>query len=570
MGARARGWAAGLGLLLWLGVVTWPTAAVFSTELVALPGEEAATHLWGHTAALRGEGPLHIQTTALGWPEGQAFPLIDPGALPLVALGRGLGGPIGGYNLLVLAGVLLAGLAGAAWARLLGAPRAPAAALAMASPALLAGFAEGMTEGFLVGLVPLTLAAAWRASRAGGAARVLGAAALLAACVAIGPYNGLWAAVLSIGAAFTLLLRGGAARPALGRLVAIGALGLALSAPFSTAALEDRAGLPGGAQQRGLPALVERPEAFRGGLPTGADLLDGALPLPLTGGPATPSHTTYLGLSLLILAGIGLWRAPRARPVAAAVMLLWALSLGAYLLLGGRAVRLDGQPALAPVGWLTAALPALGRVSRWYRAATAAGPLLAAVAALGLPRGPAARGAVLALCAVDLLLLGPQAWPLHHAPPPGTPAAVLQHADPAHPALMELPPTTTGPPPPGGWRDETALQQAIHGRPVAGTIMNAPMSPAVQRAQHRLMRALPAGGPLDRPLAELHRLGFGLLWLHTDRLYFPAESLGALVACLGPPLERSAAHQVFALHAAGCAPAGSAPAPDTTLIEAPK
>lgn len=570
MPPRRWRWPRALGLLLWLVLVTWPTTALFSEELMAAPGEEAATHLWGHTAALRGEGPLHLETTALGWPGGQAFPLIDPGALPLVALGRAIGGPIGGYNVLVLCGVILAGLAGAAWAQRLGLQRTPAAAIAMAAPALCAGFTEGMTEGFLVGLVPLQLAVAERACRSGGGARGIGAALLLAGCAAIGPYNALWAAVLNIGMGAVLLFSGARGRAALGRLLVITFAGLLLSAPFTAAALEDRTGLSGGAQQRGLPAAVDLPDAFRGGLPYGLDLLDAALPLPLTGGAPAVSHTGYLGLSLLVLALVGLHRRPQAWPLAAAALLLWTLSLGPLLSLGGTVQTIAGHDVLTPVGWATWAAPALGRVQRWYRAAAAIGPLLAALAVLGLPRQPGARALVLALCAVDLLLLGPQAWPLRHTPPPHTPAAVLQHEDPAQPAIMELPPTTTGPPPPGGWRDETALQQAIHGKPVAGTIMNAPMSKPVMRAQHQLMKALPQGAPLHAPLAALHRLGFGLLWLHTDRLRFPPESLAALAACLGPALDSGPAHQVFALHAGGCATEPAPPVHDTGVFPGPE
>lgn len=547
---RTRAVALLAGLLL---LITWPVIPRVGQEIWSDPAGEAAAHLWGHHAALAGEGPLWIHSRALGFPSGQAFPLIDPGALPVVGLGWALGGPALAHNLLALAGVALAGLAAGRWAARIGAPPLPAAAFAMASPPLLSASATGMTEHYLVAVCALQLELAARASRRplGGTAAL--AAGVLALCPALGPYNGLWAALLNLGLlAHRAALRGPAGwAPAL-RLIGINAVGLLLAFPVVLSALSDRLGMSGGAQQRGLPPVERLPAAFRGGMQRGADLLDLVAPFPLTGGAPEAPHSAYLGLGVLLLALIGVARRPTLRGAAAGVGLCVALSLGAWVQLGGLPIGGVDDPLRGPVGLLTSAWPELGRISRWGRAAGLAALALAPLAAAGLPRGPRGRALVTALLLVDLVALSPLPWPARLAPLPFVPAAVRAALPPARPAVFTWPPSTTGAPPPGRWRDETALAQLIHGHPVGGTIMNAPMSPEVERAFARLQRALPAGADLRPALRPLAEAGFGRLWVDLGRVHLPPESRSALTACLGPPAEEGPLAVVWELAPRGC------------------
>ncbi len=538
------------GLLL---VVTWPVVPQIGAGIWSDPAGEAAAHLWGHRAALRGEGPLWVHSQALGYPAGQGFPLIDPGALPLVALGWALGGPAVAHNLLALVGLALAALAGWRWAGRIGAPPLAAAAFAMASPPLLSASATGMTEHYLVAVCALQLELAARASRQPLGGITVGATLVLALCPALGPYNGLWAALLNLGLlAHRAAWRGPAGwAPAL-RLIGINALGMILALPFVLGALSDRLGMSGGAQQRGLPPIERLPEAFRGGMQRGADLLDLLLPLPLTGGAAAAPHSAYLGIGVLLLALVAAARRPALRGPAVGAAVCVALSLGAWVQLGGLPVGGPEDPLRGPVGLLTSAWPALGRISRWGRAAALAALALAPLAAAGLPRAPRARALLAALLLVDLVVLSPVPWPARLAPLPTVPDAVRAPLPAAQPAVFAWPPSTTGAPPPGRWRDETALAQLIHGHPVGGTIMNAPLSPAVERAFARLQRALPAGADLRPALRPLAEAGFGRLWVDLGRVHLPPESRAALDACLGPPTGAGPEAAVWTIAPRGC------------------
>ena len=555
---RRRHWA----LALLLIILTWPLVPRLGAALRTDPAGEAAAHLWGHAAALRGEGPLWIQSAQLGWPDGVQFALIDPGNLPIAALGWALAGPAGAHNLLALAGVAAAGAGAAALARRLRTPAHVAAALAMASPPILSASITGMTEHYLVGLCAVQLAWAARAARSGAPTALLGASALLALLPALGPYNALWGALLNLGLlAWTARAAGPATGTRVLRLLGTQALGLVLAAPVLVRAASDRLGMSGGAQQRGLPPIERLPDAFRGGMQRGADLIDLVAPLPLTGGaPSTPA-SAYQGLGVLVCALWAAWTRPRLRAPLLAAGALLLLSLGATVSVGGAPLEIDGEPLRAPVGWLTAHWPALGRISRWGRAAAVAAVILAPLAAAALPRAKAPRAALLLLLMVDLVLLAPGPWPMPMAPLPAVPAGLALPMPAGQPAVFTWPPSTSGPPGRGRWRDETALAQLVHGRPLAGTIMNAPMSPAVERAFVRLQRALPAGDdlrPAMRPLAEA---GFGALLVDLRRVHLPPESHAALSACLGPPIEAQPDTVLWALPPRGCRPQATVPKP---------
>ncbi|MEC8423903.1 MAG: hypothetical protein VX000_09010, partial [Myxococcota bacterium] len=210
-----------------------------------------------------------------------------------------------------------------------------------------------------------------------------------------GPYNGVWAALL--GAALGLAALPGLARGAwrpVARLLGVAAGMLGLVIPLAGAVLEARpAGLPGSAGRSGLPAVQDWPDRFRGGLETGADLLDPLLPVFLTGHEAPVPHTAYLGAALLLAAVVGLLRDPRRWPWLLGAAAFSVLSLGPWIYVAGRAARVGNALIPGPAAALMLLVPGLSRITRWYRAGAVASLLLAGVAST-VSRRPAVRAAV--------------------------------------------------------------------------------------------------------------------------------------------------------------------------------
>lgn len=548
----------GLPLLL-----AWPLPLVFGQQVLAAPDQEAATHIWGLWAALYEGDPLTIRTSLLGWPDGVSVVLVDPANLPAFALGRALGGPAGGYNLVLYSGLVLMGLAGALLARAAGGAPWLGAVTAMACPTLIANAADGQTEGFAVGWVGVQLALLLRYVELGGAVRGALAALALALAWYGGPYNGIFASCLDAALGLGLLLRARRDRAALARLGrrlgAVAAGGLALVGPLATAILTRRdADLPGSGARAGLPRLVENPAIFRGGVQTGADLLDPWLPGPLTGGEADVSHTAYLGVVALVAALAAVLADRRRWPWLAGALGLTLLAFGPYLYLQGVALRLGDRPLLGPAGLATLALPTLGRLTRWYRAGAVATLLLAPlVSTWGRRRAALVLAPLLVL---DALILAPLAWPLHASPlPDAAPYLALEGEG----AIFELPRTTTGQPPPGAWRDLTALAQTRHGRPVAGTIMGLDGSPEAALHQQSLLRLVREGAWRAEDRARLRADGYRWVAVLPEWFRLPEQGLDNLNRCLGVPVARSREVILWTLEGAGaeadCAPALAAP-----------
>jgi hypothetical protein len=544
-------------------LLTWPLVTSFTTALPAAPDQEAATHLWGLWAALHEGSPLVVNTDLLAFPDGASVVLIDPGNLPWFALGS-LWGPAAGYNTVVYAGVVLMGFAGAMLARRLGGSAALGVVLAAACPTMLANTAAGMTEGAGVGWVGIQLALLLCFVQ--GGRWWLGALAALAHAAAwyCGPYNGVWAAMLDLGVAAMLLLRARANgwRP-LAKAVGVGAAAAALVVPLAWGLLVERAAaMPGGAARAGMPAVTDKPDIFRGGVLTGADLLDPWLPGPLTGGEADVSHTAYLGVVLLGAAFLSVAQDRRRWPWLAGALAFAALSLGPWLYWGGHAVRVADGVVPGPAALLIFVLPALGRLTRWYRAGAIATLLLVPLAA-ALPRRGVTRALTAALVVADVLLLAPLQWPLHQTAMPDTqPYLALAEEG----ALLELPPATTGQPPPGLWRDRTVLAQVAHEHPVGGGMMLISPSSAARGAQARL-EALQRGEPLPaKSLDRIRRAGFRWLALYPEYRPVPADARANLEACFGSTVAESPEVWLFDLAAApdaGCSPktANDAPSP---------
>jgi hypothetical protein len=525
-------------------VLLWPLPIVFADAVLAAPDQEAATHIWGLWAALEHHMPLVVDSPLLNWPDGQRLVLVDPANLPAFAIGS-LISPAAAYNLVLAAGVALMGVAGALLAGQIGAHPTLTAAIAMATPTVLANAADGQTEGFAVGWVGIQLALLIRCLRGGPAWGVALAGLALALCWYGGPYNGVFAALLNIGLVAGWPKQG--RRLAWPRAALVAVLAVALCAPLAAAVLQDRpSGLPGDPSRAGPLNLVENPRIFRGGMQTGADMLDPWLPAALTGGEAEVSHTAYLGAFVLLLAVLAVARDRRRWPWLAGGLSFAVLSWGPWLSVGGLGLRIDNQLVTGPAGWLAAGVPVLDRLTRWYRAGAVASLLLAPLAALGaaeLTRGWRARPhrhttalvTIGAVVWVDALLLAPLKWPLHQTPlPDRAPWRAADLLDPSRrEALVELPPVTSATPPPGAWRDQVGVLQPLHGRPVGGGIMGVRASPAALRCGGAVSQLL-----RDGVLSKSDRqrcLGDGFRFAAIHRTYFraPDAARAHAEACLG-------------------------------------
>lgn len=534
-------------------VVTWPLARVGGREILAARDQEAATHIWGLWAAIEEGQPLLLRTPLLAWPSGVELPLVDSGNLPWFALGLPLGLPAA-YSAVILAGVLLMGLAGALLAREVGGRAWVGALVAMACPTLVANIADGQTEGFAVGLVGIQLACLLRFVRTGRPAWGAAAALALAWAWHAGPYNGLWGSALDAAVGLGLLwgARAGAGRAPLGRALAVGLAALILTLPLAWAVLTARHDtLPGSGSRAGLPRIVENPSIYRGGIQTGADLLDAWVPGWLTGSIADPSHTTYLGAGLVCIGILAVARERRLWPWLAGLLACVLVSWGPWLYVMGEVPRPGGRPLMGPVGALVLTVEPLGRVTRWYRAGAVATLLLAPLVARAYaarPRGVLAGLGLSALVAVELTVNAPLAWPLVHHPLPDA-AALLEL--PEEGALLELPPATTGDPPLGRWRDRVGLTQPRHGRPVGGTIMNLPPSAAALEAQTTVKTLMRLGRLDAEDHAAIQDAGFRYLALYPAYRPLPAPARAQLEACLGAPAAESDEILVFDLGAPG-------------------
>jgi hypothetical protein len=524
-------------------LLLWPLPQVATQQLLTAPEYEGASHLWGLWAAWQEASPVRIRSTLLAWPSGVDLVLVDPIHLPAFGLGLALSGPVLGFNLVVLQGLLVAGLAGALLARESGGAPWLGALASMAVPGLVGASGDGITEDLAVGFVALFAALLLRARRLGGPGPALLAALGLGLCGWAGPYNALLAALVLVG--ISLVPRPSLA--SLRRSAGVGLGGLILAAPPLWAVLRARSSeLPGAAARAGIPAPDVGPDRFRGGLMHGVDLLDPWLPAALTGGLPPIGHSAYLGLVALGAGLFASWRQPRLRLPLAGIGLLLLLGLGPWLSLAGRPVELGGEALMAPAGWLMLAIPPLARLSRWYRAALLAGLLLAPLAAAAAGQDRRARALLAAALLADTLLLAPLAWPLPATPLPG--AALVEALEDLPPgALLELPLSTTGSPPPGDWRDVGPLLQTRHGRPLGGAMMGLPPSEQARRAQRAVLELARGGGMSPRERQALTEAGFRAVLVRTRFVQLPPEGPERLSLCLGPLLHEEEGLRLHAI-----------------------
>jgi len=520
-------------------LLTWPLARVFATRIVSEPSEEAAAHIWGLWAALEHRSPFVIETELLSFPDGGSLVLIDPANLVWYGLAGWLG-PAAGFHAVVYGGVMLLGVAGALLARAVGGAPWLGAVVAMASPLTLSAALSGMTEMFGGGWVGIQLALLLFFLRRPDPRLGVGVVLTLALAWLSGPYNGIWASIMDV---FVVL---GLARRrdwrGVGRAAGVGVSAALLVAPWAWALLHGRPDdMPGSGHRAGLPAVVHLENGFRGGLQAGTDLLDPWLPIQLTGGEAEISRTAYIGVVALVAAVLAVRRERRLWPWLLGAAGFSVLSLGTHVYVAGDPLHVAGRPLLAPAGVLVVMLPVFGRLVHWYRAGVGATLLLAPLVSRSR------RGWLVApLVVLDALFLAPLQWPLPDAPLPDmTPYALLEGEG----ALLELPAVMPRSPNRNSWREGTVLAQTGHGRPIAGTMMNLPMSRKAKRARMAARRLMNRGHLSVREYDFLLRLGFRWLVIHPQYKQVTAQQRGNLVACLGEPLADTEEVWIFDLEA---------------------
>lgn len=517
-------WLPALAALGLPALLLWPAAALRGQALVAHPRGEVARHLWGWWAAAQEQAWLGFVSQRIQWPDGARLELIDPLHLLLYLPAQALLGPLGAWNAVCWAGLSVGGAAGWALARQAGADRDQAwvgLAAGVACPGLVGVVFTGMSEELGAGWVILQLALLLRLLRRPG----LGGAVLLglaiAAAVYAGPYNAVWIALLDLPLGLWALRR--TRWPLLGGLV-----GGLLSLPYLLHVARREQDQPGGAG-RWQSAPPTPTEAWRGAWGEGTDLLDLLLPQQWTGAAAEAPHTGYLGLSLLLLAALGAWRAGGRRGALwlGAALAFAGLALGPWTSVGGELRRL-GHLDLRGPAWVLESFTPLRVLSRWYRAGAVAALLLVPLAATALQGRRAWAAALLVLVDLRLGAPFPARLPVIWPPDPELLRALPE-------PLAELPRDHThlvaGVVP-----DQNILAQVLHGRTTNAVLTPGSGSMPPRMALERVWSYL--GRPtepteLSAALEELHHQGFRSLVLWTALC--PSAGLPDLEAALGPP-----------------------------------
>ena len=528
-------------------LVLWPGILSPRTALIGHESLDVWSHAWGQhwfvSELARGRLPWTV--TGAAWPAERVHWFIDPlGALltaPLQLLHPALA-----YNGLLFVEVAALSLCGHAWGRSLGG-RGWLAGAALATLPLIQGeLHNGVSEAVWLAPVALSGALAARGSRWTGAA--------VGVSLALTPYHGIGAALL---VAAVTLMGGppGAADPPpwprrLGRLALAAALAAAVAAPFLVT-LREAVSSTLAFVNRPFSAGWSWPSLYSNAIDPRALVAPGDFwSVPGDDGPLSAHwrRTPYLGLGLLACAGVGLARAPRAWPVAAAAVALVVATLGHFLFFDGSWVQTPaGGKYQLPLGIITESLHLnLGHPMRFAGAASVA---LAGLADRGVGR----LGALFApLVVVEHLLLAPAAWPIATSPA-GLPPVHQGLPDDGR-AVIDLPADYGY----GMRTDRYLYWNALHGRPVpwnnrvgsTGTAsMNDALRSMVLLGRERPMTPGSPGVPaadadLDAALAELSRAGLGWVVLHPDLARDDGvlrTHKAALTALLGPGEARDGA-----------------------------
>jgi hypothetical protein len=517
---RAAAWP--LAALLGALVLLWPLPVVFGSAFVATPEGEFTRHVWGLQAALDAGSPLSFHTLLAAWPVGVDVSLIDPLHLVPYVVGATLGGPVAGWNMVILSGVLVSGLAGYLLSE--GATpggRALGLAVGLACPAVLAAAVTGLSEEFGVGWVGVQLALLLRLHKRPSWGLAILAGLAIAATAWSGIYNAIWAAIIDVPVALWMLAR-------TRKHLVSGGVGLGLALPYLSASWHQDAALSGGAGGVGDLGPLDSILGWRASHRDGADLVDLLVPDVVAASESFLPHTAYLGIALVVLAAVGLSRAPRARwGWGVGALVFAALALGPHLRVVGDPIDVFGAPLSGPVAWLQELTP-LSRLTRWYRAGAVATLLLVPLAARALPGRWGWLGALVVV--LDLRLGAPIAVPL-----PTTPAPVgAERID----GVVAMLPLEQAQPSPGQTSDHGALVQVFHGQPALNDI-NA--RPALNFDQIRWLRPLvfdsgrvPSQADALRSAQVLADHGVDWLLVFPDRTDTPL-SLTPYTAVFGPP-----------------------------------
>lgn len=540
---------------LGLGIVsTWPTVAKLGD---AVPGG-ARTDVWDSLWSLwfvqraLGRGELPWRVELLGWPEGGVLFVADPVnallAAPLIALF----GLSVGYSLLILGHSVFAGLAAHALGRRIIGVEAAAYVVGVAwtlAPVQRAALENGASEAIAGGWLPLAALTALVAAEEGGARRVILAGLALFFAAAASWYSGL--AAWMIWAGILLLGRPGAPwRQTAGRLVAVGAVAMALTAP--------------------LAAVTRLGVSHKDNLVGIKDVRE-LLTVRRTVGPADPRgwfipgdfrspdfrelsryaegfiHCHYLGWSLIFAAAIALVGARRRGERGLG---LWALvGLGGAVLAMGPVVVMDGQPwildrrlAVPLPYFLLEGAPGFSGLSLLYRLGMLPALGLAVLAGAAVARRPNLAPGLAALIAVELLWLSPMRG-LPSMTPTVAEAPIQWLAEAPDGAVMNFPVV--------GGRGYL-FEQTVHGKPVAASL-NFPNNEASRRVWSAAIKAAADQQPAEqvrRRVGEVaRRQKIRYLVVHQDADARPDMHDDAVRAIAGafPAAAESPAVQVYAL-----------------------
>jgi hypothetical protein len=516
-----------LGALAGTLLFCWPS----EPGLLGTRFGEVHNHLW--------EFAQEVAGLQANFPGGWDLPLMDPPNLPFFALGW-LHSPVAAENAIAVGNVLLGALGGwrlgRAIERLHRRPRPVAPWVGMAavawSPFLGGAIEFGVTESWPLGWFALHLAEMVELRRRASAATTARAGLFLGIFALSGWYHALFAAICCP------LVAAWVRRP---HVFAVALVAAAIPLPRFLDILgrldtwRDRA--------IGLSHAIDIVDRHRIHS-HGADLLD-FLP---TLGTRTPSHASYLGVSLVLLAALA---ARRSFPFLLAAVPLWLQALGHWLRIDGRVLRIP-FPVEMPAGFLVEHSDTLRMITHWDRAAGPASVLLAAAAVAGATairtRARLAGPALALVILVDSLALSPTRWPrvAHAVEVPGEVRELIDLAAANGPGpVLDLPIDDNKLPP------ETAtsrrpywLWQAWHRLPVAehyeGYESVLRLSGQARRMQSRCggLPSSRAGARDARKAADsdpvtLRELGFRYVVVH--RALAPTSCAPAVESELGAP-----------------------------------
>ncbi|MDP2306897.1 MAG: hypothetical protein Q8P18_12810 [Pseudomonadota bacterium] len=549
-------------------VVTWPLALDPSGSISGHPGNDVWNHIWGYwwVADEIAHGRIPLRTDLQHFPQSSRLFFIDMfGAVITLPL-QWIAGPVAAMNVVVMGCFWAAGMAAWALARnvraeLFGAgPDADRDALVAAvayatAPHLVAQAYNGITETLFAFGLPLATLGVLRLLLRPNVGNALLAAGAMALCTLANWYYGLFAI---IGSAILLVVLAATRR----ERIRWGALPKALAIAGFVAGAAVAPVLAGfSSTLDGPDAIVQRDPAFVWtSLVTHniTDVVSSFVPGKVYSPDLKALHgeelliVTYLGWTLLVLAGIGLVRIRRWRdrlPWLVWIGVFGLLMLGPYLYVSGAYVTVTDRRLPMPFLALFEVLPLFGRISHPFRFVMAVQLGLGVLASIGIGAlpwrgraGAAARIGVVCLLAGEALLVSPAPWPLPRSEARLPDSVALLAADAEPGAVLDLPISV-----PNLERAVYLYWQTGHGRP-SPYALNEPLPGVLDRSHlarallvaegGRMDRLPPMVGELDLVIAGRALARLGVRWVVMHAPLYPPErreqTLTLLRASLGP------------------------------------